>query len=228
MTISIIQSNYIPWKGYFDIIASCDVFVVYDSVQFNKNNWRNRNRIKGINGPMWLTIPIAEQHGLPSIDSMHITNDRWKIKHIKSIENSYVKARYFDEYFPKIKMIYDSCDSDSLTIINQHFIKNIMEILKIDTKIVVDKEIMPLGNSTNETVANFCKYFRADNYISGPIAKSYLSEEYLANVGTKIEWMDYIYEEYEQVHPPFVHEVSIVDLILNTGPKAKELMRRIK
>ncbi len=229
--VAIIQSNYIPWKGYFDIIGMVDVFVIYDSAQYTKRDWRNRNKIKTAQGTQWLTIPvqIKGQYRLAAIKDVKVSDQKWRKKHWHAIELNYKKSIYFKEYSDLFKSLYLDDDQEYLSKINFKFIKAINEILGITTEIRWSMEFDIVGDKS-EKLLNICKQLEADIYLSGPAAKSYLDEDLFNQEGIKVEWMDYSgYPEYPQLYtPPFIHEVSIIDLIFNTGPDAPKYMKSFK
>lgn len=218
------QSNYIPWKGYFDMIASVDVFVVYDEVQYTKNDWRNRNLIKTKNGLQWLTIPVKQESLSQTICETEVYNTNWKKKHIGSLQSNYGKALFFKQFKERIFKIYE-LSSSSLSEINLRFIKEICAILEIDTRII-DSRSLNLSGDKQQRLVQACQKLNADTYLSGPAAKSYIDEDFFASNQIKLEWMDYSgYKTYNQLYPPFKHEVSILDLIFNEGANAKKFLK---
>jgi hypothetical protein len=223
--VAIIQSNYIPWKGYFDIINQADEFIIYDEVQYTKNDWRNRNIIKTPNGPLWITIPIdmKGKFGQKILDSK-IADLRWNKKHWQSIRTYYGKANYFKEYKEFFENLYLNNSEIYLSQVNYSFIKLICEILNINTKISWSNEYNCSGSKT-EKLVELCKITNATEYITGPAAKSYLEEELFAKANIKVSWMNYDgYPEYEQLYPPFDHAVSVIDLIFSTGKDAMQYL----
>ncbi len=227
--VAILQSNYIPWKGYFDIIASVDEFIFYDEMQYTKNDWRNRNKIKSQMGVIWLTIPcetkgaIAEER---KISKTKITDKRWSKKHWNSLVNNYSKAPYFKDYKAIFEELYrTSVNEDYLCNINYKFIKAINEILGIKTKISFDKDYGLIDGKT-ERLVDLVQKVNGSEYISGPAAKDYIDERLFKEANIKLTWMDYSdYPEYVQLYPPFQHEVSVLDLIFNTGKEAINYMK---
>ncbi len=223
--IAILQSNYIPWKGYFDLINMVDEFIFYDEVQYTKNDWRNRNKIKTSQGIQWLTIPVRQENLEQKIKDTKITDKKWNIKHWRAISQNYTKAKYFKEYKEIFEELYLGCDEEYLSQINYKFITAINEILGIKTKIRWSSEFELIDGQT-EKLLGICKDCNADVYLSGPAAKDYFDEELARSENIKVEWMDYSwYAEYNQLHPPFEHGVSILDLIFNEGPNATKFMK---
>ncbi len=223
--IAILQSNYIPWKGYFDLINMVDEFIFYDEVQYTKNDWRNRNKIKTPQGIQWLTIPVRQESLDQKIKDTKITDKKWNIKHWRTISQNYSKAKYFKDYKDIFEELYLTCDEEYLSQINYKFITTINEILEIKTKLSWSSEFELVDGQT-EKLLGICKNCNADIYLSGPAAKDYFDEELAKQENIKVEWMDYSgYKEYEQLNPPFEHGVTILDLIFNQGANAKEFMK---
>jgi len=228
--VGIIQSNYIPWKGYFDFINSVDIFVLYDDVQYTRRDWRNRNLIKSPNGLIWLTIPVIDNYAQTLIKDVKIADNRWNERHWKTIRQFYSKAKYFSYYKDLLESTYLTCREEFLSEVNYKFLKLVCDILNIKTKIIFSVDLnVPSELRKTERLLFILKKLGATHYLSGPAAKSYLDVELLNKEGIQVEWMDYSgYPEYPQLWPPFVHEVSIIDLIFNTGPEAPKYMKSFK
>lgn len=224
MTVSILQSNYIPWKGYFDIIAKSDVFVIYDDVQYTRRDWRNRNLIKTSNGVKWLTIPVMQDDYHQLICDTKILEGNWVKKHTNTLQMNYNKSPFFKKYKELFFEIYHTHTS-SLSEINRKFIEDICDVLGIKTKIV-DSRSLNLKGDKQERLVQACKLLNADTYLSGPAAKSYIRPNFFHENNLNLEWMDYSnYKEYNQLYPPFEHGVSILDLIFNEGDNAKYYLK---
>jgi hypothetical protein len=222
--VAILQSNYIPWKGYFDFIAKADVFVIYDEVQYTKNDWRNRNMIQTASGLQWITVPVRQVSLDQKICESKIFTDNWSKKHISTLQGNYTKAPHFKSYKDQIFSLYEN-QSSFISEVNVAFIKGICEILGIKTEIIDSRELKLEGNR-NIRLIEACKKLNATTYISGPAAKSYLDTEFFKKEGIEVDWMDYSgYKEYKQVFEPFQHSVSVLDLIFNTGAMAKNYMK---
>lgn len=228
MKAAILQSNYIPWKGYFDLMNSADVFIIYDEVQYTKNDWRNRNRIKTGNGTIWLTIPVRQQKLAQRIIDTEVANNDWRKKHWNSILMSYSKAPFFKRYSSTFETLYLNSEETFLSKINYQFFKTINEILGIKTKLLWSQDLELIEGKT-ERLVDLCEKVGATEYISGPAAKDYLDVDKFVTKNIKVSWMDYSgYPEYAQLNPPFEHYVSILDLIFNEGDKATDFMKSFK
>lgn len=226
MKIAILQSNYIPWKGYFDLINMVDEFILYDDMQYTKRDWRNRNKIKTPQGLQWLSIPVeVKGKYFQKIKETKISEQDWAKKHWQTINSNYAKATYFKEYKNIFEELYMTCDEEYLSQINYKFIAVICEILGITTKIKWSSEFELIEGQT-EKLLGICKDCNANVYISGPAAKDYFDNELAKRENIEVEWMDYSgYPEYTQLFSPFEHGVSILDLIFNEGPNATKFMK---
>jgi len=224
--IAILQSNYIPWKGYFDMINMVDEFILYDDMQYTRRDWRNRNKIKTPNGLIWLTIPVeVKGKYFQKISETKVNEKDWAKKHWQSITHNYSKSKYFKEYKDVFEELYLNCHEEYLSQINYKFIVAINKILGIKTKIRWSSEFKLVDGQT-EKLLGICKDCDTDIYLSGPAAKDYFDEELARKENIKVEWMDYSgYKEYEQLHSHFEHGVTILDLIFNEGPNATKFMK---
>jgi hypothetical protein len=224
--VAILQSNYVPWKGYFDLMRAVDEFIVYDEVQYTKNDWRNRNRIKTQAGVQWLSIPVRQERLEQKISETRVADSRWAARHWKAIANSYARARYFEHYAPMIEGWYlEAGECELLSDINVLFIREICATLGITTSITSSRDYNLQGDRV-ERLVDICRQAGADVYLSGPAARDYLAEACFAEAGMRVEWMRYDgYPEYAQLFPPFEHGVTILDLLLNVGPEHAAFMK---
>lgn len=219
--VAIIQSNYIPWKGYFDIINCVDEFILYDDVQYTKNDWRNRNLVKSPQGKKWLTIPVAVRSLHQNINQVTIADPRWAARHWSLLSDNYRAAPYFSQYKDCFEKLFLGTREDHLSEINHRFLVAILDIIGVTTKLTWSTDYAPIAGRGSERVVNLCKAAGATHYLSGPAAKDYIQPEQFAAAGVALEYIDYSgYPEYPQLYPPFDHAVSIIDLILMCGPKA--------
>lgn len=206
------------------MINMVDEFIIYDKVGFSKNNWRNRNRIKSSNGLQWLTIPVFQPNTNQAIEEVKVSDTNWSQKHWKSIMLNYMKAPYFNVYRDELQNFYLSEKSSYLSEINVRIIKILCNILNISTSIITEFPYDPSLSPTDRLI-EICKSRKADTYLTGPAAKSYLSESAFYKENISLNWMDYShYPEYRQLAEPFIHQVSVLDLIFNTGPESYKYM----
>lgn len=225
--IAILQSNYIPWKGYFDIINMVDEFILYDDMQYTRRDWRNRNKIVTPQGVIWLSIPVETKGKFfQKINETKVVDNHWIDQHWKSIQCNYAKSTYFPMYSKRIKEIYESCmDDEYLSVINYKFISGICEILNINTKITWSSDY-DLVDGKTERLVGLVKAAGGDVYLSGPAAKDYIEEKLFKDAGIELNWMDYNgYKKYTQLGVSFEHGVSVLDLIFNEGPNATNYMK---
>lgn len=217
ITLGCIQSCYIPWRGYFDIIRQSDVFVFQDAVQYTKQDWRNRNLIKSPAGGIWLTIPVKKDSLGGAIDEVVIDSDQdWRIKHWRKIEANYRQAPYFKQLSPALKDLLMSGES-SLSVYNIHLVSTICKMMHIETRLITSRSLGLEGRKTDQLV-NMCKAVGATRYLSGPSARNYIETEKFSANGIELVYIDYRYREYPQQFGGFLDHLSIVDLLLNCGP----------
>ena len=224
--VAIVQSNYIPWKGYFDMIAAVDEFILYDNMQYTRRDWRNRNQIKTPQGVRWLTIPV-EVKGRYSqkICETQVSNPGWGRKHWSTIVHNYTRAKCFKEYRELFESLYLGCDEKYLSRINYRFIRGICGLLNIQTRISWAMDYPEAEGKTERLIA-LCKAAGARQYLSGPSAKGYIDEPLFEAAGIRLSYMDYSgYPAYTQLHGKFEHRVTILDLIFNEGSAAPRFMK---
>jgi len=219
--VAILQSNYIPWKGYFDIIHDVDTFIFYDDVQYTARDWRNRNRIKTESGPQWLTVPVGSDRDRLIRDVVLPVGSAWTAEHWRRIERAYQNAPFFARYRPYFEAFYLKRSWRSLSELNQALIVGISrDLLGVTTRFEQSADY-GLTSSKGERILELLAKTGADGYVSGPSARAYLSGEQCAAAGVTVMWKDYGgYPEYPQLHGAFQHDVTILDLLFHTGPSA--------
>lgn len=221
--LAVLQSNYIPWRGYFDIIGCADDFVLYDIVQFTKNDWRNRNQIRTADGVRWLTIPVRTSGRFgQTVDEAQVMSGAWASRHWRSIAQAYARAPFFAEYREVFEQAFTSAAAlTHVSQINRLLIETVCRVLCVTTAIH-DARQFELPEGRNERLIALCRATGADIYLSGPSAQAYLDVPLFAASGVRIEFIDYsAYAPYPQVHgDPFEPFVSVLDLLFNTGADA--------
>ena len=223
--IAILQSNYIPWKGYFDLINQVDEFILFDDVQYTKNDWRNRNILKTRHGLQWLTIPVLQKKLAQSIKETKIADMRWAKKHWKSITASYAKTPYFQAYKEFFEDLYLNTAEHYLSIVNYRFLAALCSILNIKPLISYSTDYNLVAGKT-ERIVDLCNQSGANEYVSGPAARNYLDENLFRQENIKLSYINYSgYPEYPQMFGAFEHGVSILDLVFNEGPNAHKYMK---
>jgi hypothetical protein len=227
-SVAIVQSNYVPWKGYFDLIAAVDEFILYDDMQYTRRDWRNRNKIKTPRGAQWITVPVkVKGKYYQTIRETELDGDAWAKSHWKALIQNYRRATHFDEIASLLEPIYLQHRYTHLSVLNRKLIETVCFYLKINTKISNSWEYTLLDGKT-ERLASLCAQVGGTEYISGPTAKGYIEESVFAKWGVKLTWFDYSgYAEYPQLWGDFIHNVSILDLLFNCGNEAPRYMRYV-
>lgn len=224
--VAIVQSNYIPWRGYFDLMNLADEFILFDDMQYTRRDWRNRNIIKSPAGLKWLTIPVQVKgkYFQPIKDTL-ASDSKWNRRHWRTIVHCYSQAKFFDHYKGWLEELYLGVSETRLSLINYRFLKAICDLLGSKTQIRWSMDYQLAGDQT-ERLVGLCEQSGATEYLSGPAAKAYLDEERFTRRGIKVSYIDYSgYPEYRQLNPPFAPNVSILDLILNEGTRAPEFLK---
>src|SRR6266508_1174320 len=219
MKVGIIQSNFLPWRGYFDFIREVDLFILHDDLQYTKGDWRNRNKIKTSRGVEWITVPVKYPHMSQLIEETAVDYSMaWAQKMLNRIRESYRRAPCFEPYFSELTELLMT-PSASISDLNLRLIQWVCSRLKIHTTIHMSREYQPQGAKT-ERLIGILRKAGATTYLSGPAAQSYLIPEMFDSAGIKLEYKKYHYPEYEQLYPPFDPYVTILDLLFMTGPEA--------
>ena len=223
----IIQSNYIPWKGYFDFIASVDEFILFDDVQYTRRDWRNRNQIKTKDGLQWLTVPVeVKGKYFQPVNQTRVSNHDWVDEHLAKLHHAYARAPHYEAEAGWVRDLYEAARAMThLSRINEHFIRGICRRLEIQTPIRRSDEFA-IVEGKNERLISLCAQTGATEYLSGPAARSYMDETVWRDNGIEVFYKSYDgYEPYPQLHGEFAHAVTILDLIFNTGDAARNLFR---
>jgi hypothetical protein len=223
-TVVILQPMYLPWLGYFEQIYRSDVFVFYDDVQYEKNSWQNRNKIKTPNGWQWLTVPVSRKNLFGKlIYEVEINNQiPWKRKHLKALQVNYSRSPYFNKYIKYFEKIY-SKDWQYLADLNIKLIKTICQILGLKREFIRSRELNIKGEQS-ERLVKICQSFNADLYFSGQSAKNYLKEDLFFKAGIKVEYQNYKHPQYPQLFGEFIPYLSVIDLLFNCGPKSLKVI----
>lgn len=229
MNCVILQPSYIPWRGYFDQISRADIFVFYDDVQYDKHGWRNRNQIRTAHGREWLTIPVHSHDVIEkslSINQVEIDWSKpWNAAHWKALTFAYGRAPYFRNYAPLLESFYQRHDVFLADFTIDLTVALAKEIGILHTRFMRSSEMDLTGRKTDRLLQVLTR-LGADHYISGPSARNYIEEEKLTSAGITLEFMDYNYPEYPQLHQPFDPNLCILDLLFMTGPKAIQNITR--
>lgn len=224
MKVGVIQSSFIPWRGYFDFIASVDAFVFHDDIQYTKGDWRNRNKIKTAKGSEWLTVPVSYKYVSQLICETPIDNSTpWAKKHLRIWQAHYQAAQYFDAT-TEILSLLDDNEGATISQLNVKLIRKICDYLNISTPTMLSSELALEGSKT-ERLIDLLKKLNASAYLSGPSADAYLDKEAFRRNGIQLEYKSYDYAPYPQLWGDFIGEVTVLDLIANCGSEARNHIR---
>jgi WbqC-like protein family len=224
--VAIVQSNYVPWKGYFDLIASVDEFVLFDDMQYTRRDWRNRNRIKTPSGLQWLTVPVQVKGRFEQpVRGTLIDGSAWGQHHWKALALNYGRAPAFEATAAWLEPFYRQIWTH-LSVLNRALIEAVCARLSITTRLSNSWDYTLTGERS-ERLASICEQAHAGVYVSGPSARGYLDEAAFARRGMAVEWFDYAgYPEYPQGWGTFEHHVSILDLLFHCGDDARRFALR--
>lgn len=220
MKLAIHQPNFLPWSGYFHKMASADIFLLLDTVQYVKSEYDNRCKIKTADGEQWLTVPVST----PKINTLSrdvkISNNvDWKKLHKKTITYNYSKSPYFEKYESMLTDTYNA-NSESLLELNIVLIYNIKKLLGIETRLILTSELPENNLKGTELLLYYCEEFNADSYLSGSGGKQYLNEELFMEKKMGLEYQNYVPIKYPQLFGDFIENLSIIDLIFNCGEES--------
>lgn len=227
MNVVILQPSYIPWRGYFDQIRRADLFIFYDDVQYDKHGWRNRNQIKTAQGKQWLTIPVHSKgvtDGTPIKDVRIDWSKPWAKNHLKALTFAYVKTPRFASYVPWLESVFERRDEH----LADFTIWLTIEIARLigfsHTRFMRSSEISGVDGQKTNRLIQILKQVGATHYISGPSARDYVEKPKFDKAGITLEFMEYNYPDYPQLHPPFDPYVTILDLLFMVGNEAGRYM----
>jgi hypothetical protein len=223
-TIAIVQSNYVPWKGYFDLMAVADEFVLFDEVQFTRRDWRNRNRIITNGTARWLTIPVrtAGRSRAP-IDTIEIADPSWAKRHWARLQTSYRRSAYFRWLSPRLESLYQQAPELSrLTTVNELFLRCLANLIELPTQLMRSSDVPHQARTPTGRLIEICQARGATVYVSGPSARAYIDAAQFANAGIALCYANYSgYPEYHQGTAVFDHHTSLLDTLFNCGPDTR-------
>jgi hypothetical protein len=201
-----------------------DVFVYYDDVQYDKNGWRNRNRVKGSNGPVWLTVPVKHSgRGLQRICDVEIDGEGWRQKHLRSIAQFYAKAPHSGHYLPELEELLGR-SWNRLADLDIALNDAIVRWLGLSARIV-RSSTLGIDGDRNQRLIGICRHFGANHYLSGNAAQTYVDLAAFGDAGIAVEWQNYQHPTYPQLHGAFISHLSIIDLLMNAGPESRAVLR---
>jgi hypothetical protein len=224
MIVAIHQPNFLPWPGFFDKMDSADVFVILDCVQFEKNGWQNRNRIKTAQGWNWLTVPVQHKFGT-TIARTRITNTiKWQKKHINALITNYSRAPFYKTHEDFFHDIY-SKEWEFLPRLSSAFIRHFAEKIGITTEITSASSPEEWPDDPNRRLVSIVKKMGGDIYLAGAGSRDYLEEEPFREAGIKVVFQDYQPAEYPQLYGEFIPGLSVVDALFNVGDDTLKVIR---
>lgn len=230
-TIAILQSSYIPWKGYFDLMAAADEFIIFDEVQYTKRDWRNRNRIVDNGIVSWLTIPVHTAGQWPApIDTIEIADPQWAARHWARVKSSYRRSKYFDWLGPYVESLYRRAEGMSrLTDINELFLRHLAALIELPTQLTRSNEVPRCAEAATERLIEICQAKNASVYVTGPAARAYLDPSLFSRADIELRHANYSgYPEYDQGTKVFDHHTSLLDALFNCGPSAREHLKSLR
>ncbi len=225
MKIGILQPGYLPWLGFFEQLYQSDVFVIYDDVQYDKQGWRNRNRIKTANGIQWLTVPILfKLREAPRVCDVTIArNVQWRKKHLRSLHLNYAKAPYYKKYIDIFEEIY-SREWVYLAELDIYCISQLAWCLGINEKPVIRSSSLNIQGDTLERLVRVCQHFEADIFYEGAAGRNYIDTHYFAKQGITVQYQNYHHPVYNQLYGEFVPYLSVIDLLFNHGDESLSIL----
>ena len=229
MIVSINQPGYLPWLGYFHRIAVADAHIVLDHVQFEKNSFTNRNKIRTHDGWCWLTVPIktAGKFGRLPINEIEIANERnWAVKHWETLRMNYSKAPFFSPHAAFFESVYTR-SWQKLINLTEEITAYVLRAFGIKTKIYFSSQLKTLGQK-DELILNLCRELGATVYLSGPLGRNYLRERLFHPHGIVVRYDEYVHPEYQQAQPGFEPYMAAVDLLFNAGPASLSVILKGK
>jgi len=219
------QPQYLPWLGYFDKIDRADVFVLLDTVQYKKNEWQNRNRIKTANGPQWLTVPVCFRYP-QLIQEVEINNrERWQHKHWQALKTNYARAPYWDFLKPFFEEILDQ-PWEKIAPLNITVVRRLCELLGIETPIHIASELGTFPEDPDERLIAITRHFGADTYLAGSGGYNYMNLDAYRSAGIKVIFQEFRHPVYRQLFSDeFISHLSVIDLVFNHGPESLNIIR---
>ena len=229
MMTGILQPGYLPWLGFFEQVARCDVFVLYDDVRYDKDGWRNRNRIKTANGAQWLTVPVVVRFDQQPLISEVMIDDKtnWRKKHLASIRQNYSKAPFFKDYIGIFDEAY-SMDWEYLADLDMHFILKLCGCMGLGGKNILRSSTLGIEGGKIDRLIAICRHFGADTFYEGASGRNYIEESVFEENGIKLRYQDYKHPVYNQLYGDFIPYLSAIDLLFNHGGESLSILTNEK
>lgn len=224
--VSIHQPGYLPWLGFFKKIMSSDIFVFLDDVKFVRKQWHNRNKIRTSQGSHWLTVPVKSSEGKNLNQGKIDYSTTWSLNHKKTIQFSYKKSPFFQNYWDFFDELYDE-KFEKIIDLNLKIILYLMKVLKIDTKVILSSELN-IKETKSDRNLSICKKLDADSYLSGALGVNYLNINDFSENNIKVKIQNFQHPIYKQIYEPFIPNMASIDLLFNEGENAAKILREAK
>ena len=223
--VAIHQPQFLPWLGYFDKLDRSDVFCLLDTVQYKKNEFQNRNRIKTADGWQWLTVPVTYRFPQRIYEvGVNQTVD-WQRKHLQALKTNYRKAPFFDTYIGKFEKFYQQ-PFELLAEVNVECIKLLMDLLGLKSKVVLSSSLQVETEDPTLRLVEICQTLDGDTYLSGRDGAKYMDLDTFHGHRIEIIFQDFNHPDYPQCYGPFEPNLSVVDLLFNCGPESLNIIRK--
>ena len=218
MIVTIHQPHYLPWMGYLGKILLADAFVLLDTVQYVKNEWQNRNRVRTSKGWQWLTVPVEYHYPQTILDTRINNRAPWRRKHLKTLRQLYGKAAHFEQQFVFFERLYDR-SWDRLVALNLEILRQLMKVLDVQVPIHLASEMDIEETHPTGRLIEICGKLGASVYLSGPSGRDYLEVERFEKAGLGLQFQAYQHPTYEQLYPGFEPYMAVIDLLFCHGPE---------
>lgn len=222
MRVTIHQPEHLPWLGFFHKLNMAEIYVILDNVQFRKNYFQNRNKIRTSRGWIWITVPVSRTLDTRIMDVTISRQPRWKKKWLDSISFSYKKAPYFDRYYKEIELAINR-EYEKLSDLNTSLIRTLCKFFEIKTQFLLASSISPEGTAS-DLILDICRKVDAKQYISGVSGREYLMLDQFKQEGIDVIFQDFHHPIYKQAYEPFMPCMSAADLLFNHGDKSLDIL----
>ena len=225
MIIAIHQPQFMPWLGYFDKMDRCDIFVLLDNVQFKKNEYQNRNKIKTSQGWEWFTLPVKYRYPQRISEVLIENSFNWRKKHLHALETNYRKSPHFERYIDRFDRFYQQ-EWQSLSQVNIASVRLLRELMGIDTRMMIASEMEGLSDEPNQRLIDICKKLGSDTYLAGSQGKEYMDIDLFNQAGIHVVFQEFKHPVYPQLFGKFEYFMSAIDLMFNSGNDSLEIIRK--
>lgn len=225
MLVTIHQPNYLPWPGFFHKWLISDAFIILDTVQYHKNEWQNRNRIKAVGGAQWVTVPVSYRFP-QTIGEVGIAQPNRARKQIAAIEQAYAKAPYTDDYWPQLREVMEQ-PWEKIADLNIAIIRTLGGMLGCKAPLYLASEMAVVSDDPTQRLISLCRELDGDGYLSGSEGRNYLERERFTDAGIDLWFQEVEAPCYPQLHGGFISHLSVIDMLFNMGPEASGMILRM-